>query len=55
MKIVHNNFAYQDIDLDLLKKKIMKTKNVLKRNRAKLRKNNIGQQSDYSSIVLITE
>lgn len=49
------NLAFKGVDLDLLRRKILKQKNLLKRNRAKNRKNTPVVKKNYTTVVKIAD
>jgi hypothetical protein len=55
MKFVDVNVAFRGVDLELLKRKILKQKNWLKRNRAKNRKNGPVSKKNYPVSVAIND
>ena len=55
MKFVESNDTFKSVDMDLLKRKIIKQKNILKRNRAKGRSNAPLPKKNYKEVIVISE
>jgi hypothetical protein len=55
LRFVEVNLAFKGVDLDLLRRKILKQKSLLKRNRAKNRKNTTLVKKTYTSAVAIAD
>lgn len=55
MKFVESNDTFKSVDTDLLKRKIIKQKNILKRNRAKGRSNTPMPKKSYKEVIVISE
>jgi hypothetical protein len=55
MKFVESNDTFKSVDIDLLKRKIVKQKNILKRNRAKGRSSTPLPKKTFKEVIVISE
>lgn len=55
MKFVESNDTFKSVDIDLLKRKIVKQKNILKRNRAKGRSSAPLPKKAFKEVIVISE
>lgn len=55
LRFVEVNLAFKGVDLDLLRRKVLKQKSLFKRNRAKNRKNTPNIKKTYATVVSLVD